>query len=57
MHTHNHHKHHGAQVDDEEEESDHGEGEDASHPPVLPSKESMKESVEFNPMIKTQMSH
>lgn len=35
--THNNHKHNGAQVDDEEEEGDHGQSEDPTYPPILPS--------------------
>lgn len=35
--THNHHQHYRPQVDDEKEEGDHGQCEDTSDPPVLPS--------------------
>lgn len=54
--TYNHHQHHWSQVYDNEEKCNHGQSQDASHPPVLPSRRERKSHQEprenQNPSLK-----
>lgn len=48
--TYQKHQHEGPHIDDQEKEGDHGEGEDAPDPPVLPPTKRFIESV-FNGVV------
>lgn len=48
--TYQEHQHEGPHIDDQEKQGDHGQSEDASDPPVLPSTEKSIKSG-FNNMI------